>query len=371
MLLLGFFFACQTPQKKDKTDKRAYTLIDSTEHFRIEKKDYYYRLSIQNPFAGSDAKEQYIFYPEDSTKPSESDIQHFIQTPVKNLVATSTTHLGFMKALGKSDAIRGAKNMRYVYDADFLAKLKSGKIVDLGEADFNREKLIELNAHAVLAYAIDGVGFKTVEDLRQLNQKAVMIAEFMESNPIDKAKWLQVIALFFEERDLQRATDSIQAMEKRYNKLIALANTAEEKPDVMIGLPWKGTWYVAGGESFQAKLIADAQANYLWKDRKQKASLPLDIEYVFEHALNADYWINPGPAESLSDILERDHRFDVFEAYKNKKVYNQNKRFSKAGGNDYWESAVVKPDVVLADLIAIFHPQLLPDHKLYYYQKLD
>lgn len=371
MLLLFFFFACQTPQKENSPNSGLYTLIDSTEHFRIEKKDYYFRLSVKNPFAGSDAMEQYVFYPKDSARPSETDVQHFIETPVKNLIATSTTHLGFLKALGKNEAIQGAKNMRYAYDADFLAQLESGEIVDLGEADFNREKLIELNAEAVLAYAIDGVGFKSIEDLRQLNQKAVMIAEFMESNPIDKAKWLQVIALFFEESDLQRATDSIRAIEKRYNKLLALVNSVEEKPEVMIGLPWKGTWYVAGGESFQAKLIADAQANYLWKDRKQKASLPLDIEYVFEHALNADYWINPGPAKSLNDILERDHRFDVFEAFKNKKVYNQNKRLSTVGGNDYWESAVVKPDVILADLIAIFHPQLLPDHELFYYQKLD
>ena len=39
--------------------------------------------------------------------------------------------------------------------------------------------------------------------------------------------------------------------------------------------------------------------------------------------------------------------------------------------NDYWESGVANPQSVLADLIRIFHPVLTPDHKLFYYRKLD
>lgn len=31
---------------------------------------------------------------------------------------------------------------------------------------------------------------------------------------------------------------------------------------------------------------------------------------------------------------------------------------------------MVHPDVILADLIRIFHPDLLPNHELYYYQRL-
>jgi len=31
---------------------------------------------------------------------------------------------------------------------------------------------------------------------------------------------------------------------------------------------------------------------------------------------------------------------------------------------------VTNPHLVLADLIKIFHPELLPDHELYFYQQL-
>ena len=38
---------------------------------------------------------------------------------------------------------------------------------------------------------------------------------------------------------------------------------------------------------------------------------------------------------------------------------------------DYWEAGISNPDVVLSDLIKIFHPELLPNHQLFFYQKLD
>jgi iron complex transport system substrate-binding protein len=41
------------------------------------------------------------------------------------------------------------------------------------------------------------------------------------------------------------------------------------------------------------------------------------------------------------------------------------------GGNDYLESGVVNPDRLLEDLIAIFHPELLPDHGLFYFRHLE
>ena len=39
--------------------------------------------------------------------------------------------------------------------------------------------------------------------------------------------------------------------------------------------------------------------------------------------------------------------------------------------NDYWESGMTRPDRILKDVIKIFHPDLLPDHQLYYYKKLQ
>ncbi len=43
------------------------------------------------------------------------------------------------------------------------------------------------------------------------------------------------------------------------------------------------------------------------------------------------------------------------------------RRVTPAGANDYWSRSVTHPDLVLADLVKIFHPQLAPDHTFEWY----
>ena len=70
------------------------------------------------------------------------------------------------------------------------------------------------------------------------------------------------------------------------------------------------------------------------------------------------------------DLKATDERFGHLPVVTSGKVYNNNARVRPTGANDYWESATVHPEWVLADLIEIFHPGLQADHHLKYYRKL-
>lgn len=96
----------------------------------------------------------------------------------------------------------------------------------------------------------------------------------------------------------------------------------------------------------------------------------MDLESVYIKAVNADMWINPGAAVSISDILQMDERFGDLSVVESGSIFNNNARNSPAGGNDYWESGTVRPDLILADLIGVFHPDLLRDHRFVYYRQL-
>ena len=100
-------------------------------------------------------------------------------------------------------------------------------------------------------------------------------------------------------------------------------------------------------------------------------SLPLDFEVVIERAKDADFWINTGTWESVADARAADERHLLFRALQKGQTYNRNARVHKNGGNDFWESATVRPHKVLADLIKVFHPDLLPEHHLIWYRKLS
>jgi iron complex transport system substrate-binding protein len=94
------------------------------------------------------------------------------------------------------------------------------------------------------------------------------------------------------------------------------------------------------------------------------------VEAVIPVALKADYWLNVGYVDSRKDILAKDPRFAEFRAFKTDSIYNFNRRVNDIGSNDYWESGLVNPQRVLADLIRILHPGALPADTLYYYKQL-
>ena len=39
-------------------------------------------------------------------------------------------------------------------------------------------------------------------------------------------------------------------------------------------------------------------------------------------------------------------------------VFANDKRVNATGGSDYFETAVVRPDLVLADMISVVHPEI-------------
>ena len=126
-----------------------------------------------------------------------------------------------------------------------------------------------------------------------------------------------------------------------------------------------------GGDSFIARAIQDAGAHYLWSDDPSRGSLPLDTERVFLKAAEADYWIHPSHYRSLSELFNADPRFAKFGAAQINQVFNNTRQVSKNGGNNIWERGIVHAEEVLADLIKIFHPDLLPEHELLYYENLQ
>jgi iron complex transport system substrate-binding protein len=167
------------------------------------------------------------------------------------------------------------------------------------------------------------------------------------------------------------ATAMFDHIAKEYNEISELTFHVRDKPDVMIGLPWKDVWYIPGANSFAAHFIHDAGGSYIWGDKSSNEAIPLSLEAVFEKGKDADIWINPGTAESLKEIIQMDERLSSFQPFKQNRIYNNNRVLNPFGGNDYWESGIMNPQKILADLIKIFHPEIIPEHQFVYYKKLN
>lgn len=366
--------AHQQSEKQSSSTNLSAEFTDSVQAnyakgFRITYHDDHKLLEILNPFQDRVDTLRYSLVPRDLT--DEVDIENTteIPIPIKSLVATSTTHLALAEMLDAVDVITGMAGGDYVYNEEIREGIESGDVTSLPEGELNKETVLEMNPDLLMVSGGQSSDYDNIRMLMDSDINVMVNSEWLETTPLGKAEWVKVLAALLNKEEL--ANEKFASVEQEYNRLKSLADEVTDKPLVINNMPYKGAWFVSGGQSFTAQFLRDAGADYPWFDSDETGGLRKSFEVIYEIGLEADIWINPGAAESKEEVLGKDSRFKDFKPYQTGEIYNNNKRMSPSGGNDFWESGVVHPEVVLADLIKVFHPDLLPDHQLYYYQKID
>ncbi|MCT4639439.1 MAG: ABC transporter substrate-binding protein [Bacteroidales bacterium] len=339
--------------------------------FDIRLFDNYKIIDVFNPWNGAqDVVYSYILSDsKDMVPDSVLSVGDFIQTPVKRVVCMATTQIGFLSVVSEEPSVVGLSGGQYVYSDLLGKKFRSGKIVDVGyESELNYETHMQLNADLTFMYGVDARVTSTIDKFKRLKQKVVISGEYLEETPLAKAEWLLFFASFYnKEEQAKQYVDSIADI---YNDIKRRAAKTDNKPNIMVGIPWKGIWYQPGGRSLTSKYIADAGANYVWSDNDRVESFAVSIEDAILKAKDADYWINTSSATTLNNIVETDKRLSDVGLFKQGNIFNNCNRLNSTGGNDYFESGVISPHLILRDLVNIFHPELLNDTTLVYYKEL-
>ena len=291
-----------------------------------------------------------------------------ISVPIRRLATLSTTHLSYIDAAGCMDRIVGLSSFEYVNTPSAVQRIQAGKIKCVGSfSNLNLETLMDLSPDLILASSAVSVG-GIQSKLEEAGLPVLMITDFMEAHPLGRLEWIKFLGLLLGTEE--HAWHVFDETAEQYKQLAGKASATKHRPRVLTGTPFQGQWWVARGDSYIARLIRDAGGEYLWSQLAGTGSVPMDVETVYERALDADIWINTGTWKRLDEAPAADPRFDDIPALEKGMLYNNNKRINAHGGNDFWESGMLHPEKVLADLIAIFHPELLPDHELVYYRQL-
>lgn len=338
--------------------------------FSVRDEGSYKLLTVLNPWQNSrEVSYSYVLSSQRELLPDSLQNIPWFRIPLKRVVVLSTTHVAMLVQLGEAGSIVGLSGSEFIYTPEVREGISSGRIVDVGyEQGLDYETIVELRPDALFLYGVEGNVVATLEKLSELGIPTVFCGEYLEPHPLGKAEWICFFSCFFQQEE--KAADFFNRIDTSYHHLKDIAAQAQDKPSVLTGLPWKDTWHMAGGKSFAARLIEDAGGDYLWSDNTSTQAIPLDLESVYLRAVDAGVWINPGAASSLRDIGYMDERFMDLEVVRKGRVYNNNLRINREGGNDYWESGTLRPDLILADLISIFHPDLLSDHEWVYYRQL-
>lgn len=365
--LLLVLIACGSKQVKKDAAPTGDTpaILSQAKGFGIARTDHYTTITVYNPWKEGEVYDKYYLVRDEKTEvPADG---HKIKVPLKSLMTNSATHLGFLELLGELDKVTGVCSSNYIYNPTILEGVKEGRIKDLGDAfNLDIENLLMLHPQAVMttAYNADDENSRR---MRQTGLNLIYNIEWQEPTLLGRAEWIKFIGAFF---DKEAMADSIyNAVEQRYKDVKMKAMQLPSSPSIFSGQDFRGTWSLPGGKSYTAQLFRDAGATYLYSQDSTNTSIGSNIEEVLMNFNQTDIWIGV-QAASLKELGQTDSKYKLFKAYKDGNVYNINKRTNAAGGNDYWESAIARPDLLLSDMIKICHPDLFPDYELTYYEQL-
>ena len=293
-----------------------------------------------------------------------------IEVPLFDIALLHSSYLSFFNSLEATNHLTAISEAQYIYNEQVYATVINESLPEVGFGEsLDKEKLLALGVSAVITVGWPNAPNKSQQILGELGIPVLVLSEWQETTLLGRLEWIKVVAALTGKTVL--ADSLFSAVEAHYDSLKSLTSLVSKRPDIICNLPYKGSWYMPGGNSYVSNVIADAGANYLWSDHPGTGGIQIDFEAVYAKGISADYWINPGFASSIADIVGSDERLSDFQAVTYGHVYNSNKRVSRDIANDYWESGIVMPDVILADLVSIFHPKLLPDHELFYYKVID
>jgi iron complex transport system substrate-binding protein len=364
LLLLGLTMCKENKQKGNESG------LKYAQGLSIRKEKHWTRISVRNPWEKARNIEiEYYLVPRDSIIPAGLSEKTIIRIPVERIVCLSTSHLAFLHALGLNDAITGVSGASYIRNPSIRKRIAEGKIRDVGyDRQLNYEEIIQQHPDLVMIYGVDSEITGIANKLHDLGIPAVYNAEYLEKTPLGKAEWIKFIAAFFMKGHM--ADSVFNVVERNYLTLNHRVSLIKNRPVVMVGMPYRDAWWIPGGSSYLSKLIEDAGATYIAKDNISHESFVISMEEAFLWAEKSDFWIHVGSVNHKSEIAEADSRFKNFQLFRTGRIFNNNKRSTPDGGNDFWESGAVYPDSILADLITIFHPGILSGENLTYYKEI-
>lgn len=345
--------------------------IEHATGFSVHRNNGFTVIEVTSPWPGAQKSFKYALVPKGKlaamTFPKGA-YDAIVGTPVEKMVITSTTHVPSLEALGALDVVVGFPNTDFISSPEARKLVDNGQIKELGmNENINTEIVLAMNPEVVMGFGINDTN-KAYETIKQAGIAVVYNGDWVEQTPLGKAEWIKFFAPFFQKE--QQADSIFKEIEASYLEAKQLAKKAEQRPTVLTGGLYKDVWYVAGGKSWMAQFLEDANAEYLWAETDETGSIGLSLESVLEKAQQADFWLNPSSQTSYDELESVNPHHKQFEAFPQKKIYSNAIEKGAKGGLVFYELAPQRPDLVLKDLIAILHPELLPDHEPRFFKPL-
>lgn len=363
ILLLFTGYSCRNASETKQDGEKVN--IKYAEGFDITRYPDYIKVDLRDPWDTTRLLHRYLLVDKKKDLPQSLPDGTLIRTPVDRMVVYSSVHGSMLDELGIAGRIVGVCESEYISVPSLRDGIDSGRITDVGNSfSPDVEKIIDLSPEVILVSPFENCSYGRVE---KLDIPIIECADYMENTPLGRAEWIRFIGLF---TGRESQADSLFAtIERQYIKLCQRVSGIKNRPTVISEKKTGSTWFVPGGNSYMARLFADAGVDYFWKDDKHAGSLALSFESVFDKAQSADFWLfkYSAPTDITLRTLASEHSpYSRFIAFEKGRVFGCN-----LTRNRFFEEVPLHPDLLLKDFILIFHPELFPGERCRYYHHLQ
>ena len=333
---------------------------------QIVKHADYTVVTIRNPWDTLKVLHTYLLADREKPLPEHLPEGTVVRTPLQKSVIYSSVHCSLWSELDELKGIGGVCGLEYIKLPQIQEGCRNGSIVNVGNSmNPDIERIIDLRPDAILLSPFENSG--GYGRVGKLNIPIIECADYMETSALGRAEWMRLYGLLLGK---EAQADSLFAgIEKEYLTLTQQVKSQNlKRPTVISEMKNSSAWYIPGGNSTMGRLYQDAGAEYVFASLSNSGSVPLAFETVFDRGGNADIWLIKynQPQDKTYSELERDYApYARFKAFQDRKVYGCNTNHVP-----FYEESPFHPELLLKDLIKIFHPELLPDYDLKYFSNL-
>lgn len=320
-------------------------------------------IRVSRPWQGDAVVEQSLAIFSDKASAEGYDGQYIVGR-AERVVCMSTSHIAMIELLGRSESIVGVSGKQYIMSEAIAG---NPKVKDVGyDSSLDYEALVVLRPDVVLLYGVSAENTALTAKLRELHLPYLYLGDYTEQSPLGKAEWLVAVAEIMGCRT--QGEQMFSEIVERYNAVRDSVVRSANSPKVMFNTPYQEVWYMPSDDSYMVQLLEDAGGTYIYKGRNKTAgSVGISLEEAYMLVSKADLWLNVGQCSTLDELRQSAPHFARCAVVERGDVYNNNARRTVAGGSDFWESAIVRPDVVLEDMVNIVRGD---DENLYYHHRL-
>lgn len=351
--------------------------LQHSQLLHIEQHEGYRLVSITDPWRDNALLHLYALVPRSSSAKADGiwsgeeplplgipEQATVVRTPLRKMCVSTSVHAALMDDLGALDCVGSICEGKYILTPAVQERLRGRRIKDVGSGlNPNVERIVQLQTDALLMSPFEGASYGLLE---KTGIPIIECADYMETTALGRAEWMKFYGMLV---DREAEADSLfDEIVSHYDSLKVLAANAKHHPKLLADMLNGNTWYLPGGGSTYGALYKDAGADFSIASDEVSGSQPLSLEKVLVDGKDADVWIikYSRPTDfTYATLLHENPIYEKFAAYRQRNIYGCNAYLVP-----FYEEVPFRPDLLLADIISILHPDLLPNHQRVFYQPL-